>query len=85
VPFAFKDGETVMEGVIDVVFREKGGVCIVDFKTDRIEEKELAARAEQYRGQMEVYSAAVASTLGARPKEAILFFLHPMKTFNILI
>jgi ATP-dependent helicase/nuclease subunit A len=85
VPFAFKDGETVMEGVIDVVFREKGGVCIVDFKTDRIEEKELAARAEHYRGQMEVYSAAVASTLGARPKEAILFFLHPMKTFNILI
>lgn len=75
--------DTLVEGVIDVLFEEDDGLVIVDFKTDLLTEDELPARAERYRPQLEIYARAVEAILGRPPKEKLLFFIHLMKPFPI--
>ena len=71
VPVALRLAErTLVEGVVDVAFREPGGAgwTIVDFKTDR----DLAPRLPEYRWQVTLYARAVAAATG-EPTRAILF------------
>jgi ATP-dependent helicase/nuclease subunit A len=53
----------VMEGVIDVLYRLDGRVRLADYKTDRVEDSELEARAAAYAPQAAVYRDAVAKSL----------------------
>lgn len=78
VPFAFKENGTIVEGKIDVLFEESGDITIVDFKTDKVAEGDLKERAEHHRPQVETYRQAITAACGRPPREAILFFLHPM-------
>ncbi|HAG11589.1 MAG TPA: hypothetical protein DCK76_09460 [Desulfotomaculum sp.] len=64
VPFSVKvedgkqdfKGDTVISGVIDLVFLEDGGWVIVDYKTDTIENEEgLAGLVDYYTPQVEMY------------------------------
>ena len=71
--------DTILEGKIDVLFREREDLSVLDFKTDRVPEKEVETRAEKYRPQVLAYARAVEAACGKRPKEVILFFLSPMK------
>lgn len=79
VPFTYKNNGTIFEGVMDVVFKEEDGLVVLDFKTDRVDQKDLDARIEHYRPQVKVYSDAIRTIFGAPPKEIILFFLHLME------
>ncbi len=65
-------------GAIDLLYRcpESKALIIVDFKTDRIEAAEdLAARAEAYAPQEDLYAAAVqrAMNLESRPDTELWF------------
>jgi ATP-dependent exoDNAse (exonuclease V) beta subunit len=62
-----KDG-TMIEGVLDLAFDEKGVTTVVDFKTDH----ELAAGESRYRAQVQQYVTAVARATG-RPATGVLF------------
>jgi ATP-dependent exoDNAse (exonuclease V) beta subunit len=62
-----KDG-TMVEGVLDLAFDEKGVTTVVDFKTDH----ELAAGESRYRAQVQQYVIAVARATG-RPATGVLF------------
>jgi ATP-dependent helicase/nuclease subunit A len=62
-----KDG-TMIEGVLDLAFKEEGVTTVVDFKTDH----ELAAGEARYRAQVQQYVAAVERATGA-PARGILF------------
>jgi ATP-dependent helicase/nuclease subunit A len=62
-----KDG-TMIEGVLDLAFDEKGVTTVVDFKTDH----ELAAGESRYRAQVQQYVSAVARATG-RPATGVLF------------
>jgi ATP-dependent exoDNAse (exonuclease V) beta subunit len=75
VPFTYKQDGTLVEGKIDVVFREHGSVYVIDFKTDRIARKDLKARAEHYRGQAETYGGAIQAALGVQPEQIIFYFV----------
>ena len=66
-PFAQRDGETLVHGIIDrlVLHRRAGKTVaadVIDFKTDGVSagEESVAARVEFHRGQMEAYRQAVA-------------------------
>jgi ATP-dependent helicase/nuclease subunit A len=61
---AFSAPPCIMEGVIDLVYRLDGQVWIADYKTDRVEEGELAGRTLDYRAQADVYRTAVSRCLG---------------------
>jgi ATP-dependent exoDNAse (exonuclease V) beta subunit len=66
VPITWRDGETLIEGVVDLAFEEEAGWVVLDFKTD--EEFRGDARADR---QVGLYAAAVQQAT-TRPASAIV-------------
>lgn len=66
--------ETVLEGVVDLAFRETGGWVIADYKTDLGTDPDFPARRERYRRQVDLYADAWRELTGERVKERILFY-----------
>ena len=69
-------GENVLlQGVVDCWFEEADGtVTVVDFKTDRVTEGTVQARAESYRPQLEAYTRALAAAAGLPVRRRTLWF-----------
>lgn len=67
--------EVLLQGVVDCWFREEDGtVTVVDFKTDRVNENTVYARAGEYRGQLQAYTDALSEVLGVKVGRRILWF-----------
>ena len=82
--YAGTEGEQVLlQGVIDAAFWEEDGLCVVDFKTDSVTERSMAARAEEYRGQLETYRRALVRIFNKPVKEMILYFLSAGKEWKL--
>ena len=67
---------SVLEGVIDLLYRLDGRLWIADYKTDWVEGAEVRARAEMYRPQAEAYQAGVRAALGVPSVGVQLLFLR---------
>jgi len=67
---------SMMEGIIDLVYRFNGDIWIADYKTDRLTSDEIADRAKEYRLQAQIYTEAVFQCVGARPKGFQFVFLR---------
>ena len=67
---------SVMEGVIDVMYRRDQQLWIADYKTHRVEERSVEQVVQEYRAQMEVYRRAAESALAQGPVRAQLIFLR---------
>jgi len=80
---AAADDRLLLQGIVDCFFVENGEVTVVDYKTDRITAEEVPARAEQYRGQLETYAAALRRILGLPVTHCVLWFLHPGEAFSL--
>jgi ATP-dependent exoDNAse (exonuclease V) beta subunit len=77
-----EDG-TVLEGFIDLVFREDdGALVVVDYKTDAVPAAAVPARVAFYRGQMEAYVTALSRATGAAGVRGVLLFLNPEAAFE---
>lgn len=83
VPFSYKDNGTIFEGVMDVVFKERDDLVVLDFKTDLVEKENLNSKIEHYKPQARIYSDAIQTIFGKSPKEVILFFLHLMEPVSV--
>jgi ATP-dependent helicase/nuclease subunit A len=64
----------VLEGVIDLVFREPDGWVIADYKTDVGTDPDFEGRSASYRLQVELYADAWSALTGEPIKERVLFF-----------
>ena len=62
VPVAWRDGNLLIEGVIDLAFEQAGSWTVVDFKTD----EEFRGNEAAYRRQVGMYAAAIRTANGAR-------------------
>jgi ATP-dependent exoDNAse (exonuclease V) beta subunit len=72
-----RDDGTVLEGYVDLVYREDdGSLMIVDYKTDAIPSGAVQSRVDYYRPQLEAYVQAHAAAVPG-PVSASLLFLHP--------
>ena len=70
-------GENVLlQGVIDCLIDTPEGFVILDFKTDRVSKAGIAARAAQYRPQLEAYARAVRAVFGRPVGRCMLYFFH---------
>ena len=69
-------GASVMEGVIDVMYRRDQQIWIADYKTRRAEQHSVEKAVQAYRPQMEVYRRAAESALAQGPVRAQLIFLR---------
>lgn len=74
--FQFAWEGLLISGQIDLWFEESDGrLVIVDYKTDRLTENDLAARVEHYSLQLGLYAEALRVLTGRAPDELYLYFL----------
>ena len=67
--------EVLLQGVVDCWFTEAdGSVTVVDFKTDRVNERTVERRAEDYRPQLDAYTRALSQAAGVRVMRRCLWF-----------
>ncbi|MDQ3485092.1 MAG: PD-(D/E)XK nuclease family protein, partial [Actinomycetota bacterium] len=73
-----QDDGTVLEGLVDLIYREDdGSLVVVDYKTDAIPAGALPSRLAYYRPQIQSYVHAVGAAVGDAPVLARLLFLRP--------
>lgn len=68
--------KVLLQGVIDCLIDTPEGFVILDFKTDRVTESGVSARAEQYRAQMQAYMLAVRKIFARPVCRCVLYFFH---------
>lgn len=64
----------VLEGVIDLVFREADGWVVADYKTDTGADPKFPARVPEYRRQVDIYADCWERITGETVKERLLVF-----------
>src|SRR5205814_7140454 len=71
-------GDTVLEGYIDLLYRDDDGLVVVDHKTDSWRtEADLDAKVDRYRPQLAAYALAAARATEELVARAVLLFLSP--------
>ena len=73
-PAAAAGEEILLQGVVDCCFETLEGITVVDFKTDRVDRRSVAARAEEYRPQLAAYSRALEEITGKPVIRRCLWF-----------
>ena len=73
--------EMLLQGVIDAAFREPDGWVILDYKTDRIEDK--SAFVTRYREQLDLYARALEAISGEKVKEKWLYSLQLSEAMSV--
>ncbi|MGH2798862.1 MAG: PD-(D/E)XK nuclease family protein, partial [Thermoleophilaceae bacterium] len=59
VPLGAKVDGTVLEGFVDLLYEEDGGLSVVDYKTDQLSAPEVEARLAEYGMQGGAYAVLV--------------------------
>nr|WP_275941617.1 PD-(D/E)XK nuclease family protein [Planosporangium mesophilum] len=70
-------GDRVLEGIVDLLYRDDDGLVIVDYKTDAAPAAALGTRVDYYRPQMAAYATAVEAATGEPVSRCVLLFLTP--------
>ncbi len=70
----------IIEGVLDLAFREAGGWTIVDYKSDAAGSRIDEARRAKYRAQVDLYAAAWERITGEPVRERVLLFTADGRT-----
>ena len=73
-PEAGKEEEVLLQGVVDCWFETLEGITVLDFKTDRVTNRTLLERAEEYRPQLTAYSRALEEITGKKVCRRVLWF-----------
>ena len=77
-PVAGPVGDGIVEGFIDLLFEEEGGLVIVDYKTDALgSDDEIERAMARYRLQGGGYALALSKATGLKVKEVSFLFLEP--------
>lgn len=77
------DDVLLVRGIIDCLYDTGDGWQVLDYKTDRLTPAEVADRASFYRGQLEIYAAAMEAAFGTRPHSSWLVFLDPREIVKV--
>ncbi len=73
IPEHLRDENIVVQGAVDCMFVEDGGLVIVDFKTDRVKDEKQLVKA--YAEQLNIYAAACEKIMELPVKEKIIYSL----------
>lgn len=82
-PVAVPVGDGVLEGFIDLMFEENGGLVLVDYKTDAVDSSNIDEALSRYRIQGGAYAMAVQRTTGMPVTEVVFLFLHANVTRSL--
>jgi ATP-dependent helicase/nuclease subunit A len=84
VPFSVSLDGSLVEGKIDLLFKEESGWVIVDYKTDEVSGETLEQRFQSYRQQGLWYARAVREVAGCEVTEVAFFFVRSGEVRSIL-
>lgn len=74
----------LIEGFIDLLFEEDGGLVVVDYKTDVLEEEGVPPKVEErYTLQAGAYALIVTEVTGKSVREAVIVFLRTGQELTI--
>ena len=73
----------LVRGIIDCLFDAGDGWEVLDYKTDAVSGEQLAIRAAEYRGQLQIYAAAVEATWRRTVARRWLVFLSARQTVEV--
>ena len=86
LPLTFEHNGKIIEGIIDLLYKDKNGDWIIlDYKTDKLEKNQIKERAKIYEAQLATYALGLNKILGVTPKKIILLFLSADTTHEIII
>ena len=71
---ASRGEKVLLQGVVDCWFETPEGITVLDFKTDRVDERTVGDRAEEYRPQLAAYSRALEEVTGRQVCRRVLWF-----------
>ena len=74
------DANIIVQGAVDLCFREEDGIVVLDFKTDRVDN--LNELVNSYGEQLNIYSAAAEKIFGKAVKERIIYSFHLGKSIS---
>jgi ATP-dependent helicase/nuclease subunit A len=74
LPLWFPEGDQLIEGKVDLVFEEEGGLVIVDYKTDHIAPDQAQAQAGFHAPQLQLYGRGLAQATGQPVRERLVLF-----------
>ena len=77
-----EEDEVLLQGIVDAFIVEDDGIILVDYKTDRVREREELR--ERYRKQIMLYSDALEAILGKRVKRRVLYSFYLGEEVEIL-
>jgi ATP-dependent helicase/nuclease subunit A len=80
VPFIMPWQGSVMRGTIDLIYRNKKGTVIADFKTDRPPKEGAKEKEKKYELQAKIYREAVSRILKVKDPEVKFVFLRDTLT-----
>ncbi len=82
--FTLRLAHGLVNGKIDLIYQNPAGDWIVlDYKTSQANKENFEKLAEEYRIQLELYSAALRQILGISPTQARIEFLRPGLSYSI--
>jgi ATP-dependent helicase/nuclease subunit A len=70
----FPEGGELLEGVVDLVFEEDGGLVVVDYKTDHIAPDQAIEQAAHHAPQLQLYGRGLAQATGMKVAERLVLF-----------
>lgn len=77
-----KKSDGMIKGIIDLMFHEKDGTVIIDYKSDRgVTAQQLK---ERYSSQLRLYKSAVETAMGRKVKEASIYSIELRKTIRVI-
>lgn len=74
LPDEVKNEPVVVQGIADCIYEADGGLVVLDYKTDRVED--MAALRERYAVQLEVYAAAAEKTFGLPVRRCVIYSFY---------
>ena len=81
---AASEDEVLLQGVVDCLLEEDGGLVVIDYKTDAIRtDEQLRERRELYTPQLRAYAAAMERIFKKPVKECVLYFLSMGKAARV--
>jgi len=66
----------LVEGFVDLLFEEEGGIVIADYKTDVLDDETEEKRMEQYKLQAAAYALSVSEITKKPVNEVVLVFVR---------
>ena len=74
------DANIIVQGAVDLCFEERGGMVVLDFKTDRVDN--MSELVDCYGEQLKIYSTAAEKIFEKPVKEKIIYSFHLGKSIS---